>query len=73
MTFLELLSRKFCTAPKSFKMHDLMFIGLVSARSYEIGVVGYNWLVGWLVGLLVGNAVFSEKYFSDILHEVRGL
>ena len=27
-----------------------------SARSYKIGVVGNNWLVGWLVG----NAVFSE-------------
>ena len=29
-----------------------MFIGLASARSYKIGVVGNNWLVG--------NAVFSE-------------
>ena len=28
----------------------------MSARSYKIGVVGNNWLVGWLVG----NAVFSE-------------
>ena len=36
-----------------------MFIGLVSARSYEIGVVGYNWLVGWLVGWLVTQ--FSQK------------
>ena len=25
-------------------------------RSYKIGIVGNNWLVGWLVG----NAVFSE-------------
>ena len=40
-------------------MYDLMFIGLVSARSYEIGVVGYNWLVGWLVGWLVTQ--FSQK------------
>ena len=30
--------------------------GPASARSYKIGVVGNNWLVGWLVG----NAVFSE-------------
>ena len=29
-----------------------MFFGLASARSYKIGVVGNNWLVG--------NAVFSE-------------
>ena len=27
-----------------------------STRSYKIGVVGNNWLVGWLVG----NAVFLE-------------
>ena len=33
-----------------------MFIGPASARSYKIGVIGNNWLVGWLVG----NAVFSE-------------
>ena len=32
------------------------FFGPASARSYKIGVVGNNWLVGWLVG----NAVFSE-------------
>ena len=30
--------------------------GPASARSYKIGVVGNNWLVGWLVA----NAVFSE-------------
>ena len=35
-------------------------IGPASARSYKIGVVGNNWLVGWLVDWLVGNAVFSE-------------
>ena len=33
-----------------------VFIGPASARSYKIGVIGNNWLVGWLVG----NAVFSE-------------
>ena len=33
-----------------------VFVGPASARSYKIGVVGNNWLVGWLVG----NAVFSE-------------
>ena len=36
------------------------FFGPSSARSYKIGVVGNNWLVGWLVDWLVGNAVFSE-------------
>ena len=38
-------------------------VGPASARSYKIGVVGNNWLVGWLFG----NAVFSEtapKNFS---------
>ena len=39
-------------------MHDLMFIGLVSARSYEIGVVGYNWLVGWLVTQFSQKSIF---------------
>ena len=37
--------------------------GPASARSYKIGVVGNNWLVG--------NAVFSEmalKDFSDFFH-----
>ena len=34
----------------------LQFFEPASARSYKIGVVGNNWLVGWLVG----NAVFSE-------------
>ena len=58
VTFLELLPRKFCTAPKSFKMYDLMFIGLVSARSCEIGVVGYNWLVGWLVTQFSQKSIF---------------
>ena len=28
---------------------DLLF-GPASARSYKIGVIGNNWLVGWLVG-----------------------
>ena len=32
-----------------------MFFGPASARSYKIGDVGNNWLVGWLV------TVFSEK------------
>ena len=40
----------------------LLFFGPVSARSYKIGVVGNNWLVGWLVG----NAVFSETVLSNI-------
>ena len=42
--------------------------GPASARSYKIGVVGNNWMVG--------NAVFSEtaeSIFSDFLNEVRGL
>ena len=30
--------------------------GPAPARSYKIGVVGNDWLVGWLVG----DAVFSE-------------
>ena len=36
----------------------------MSARSYKIGVVGNNWLVG--------NTVFSEtaKDFSDFLHKL---
>ena len=34
----------------------ILFFGPASARSYRIGVVGNNRLVGWLVG----NAVFSE-------------
>ena len=33
-----------------------LLIGPASARSYKIGDVGNNWLVGWLVG----NAVSSE-------------
>ena len=32
-----------------------MFFGPASARSYKIGDVSNNWLVGWLV------TVFSEK------------
>ena len=54
--------------------------GLASARSYKIGVVGNNWLVGWLigwlVGWLVGNVIFSataRKDCFDFLYEVRGL
>ena len=31
---------------------SILFVGPASARSYKIGVVGNNWLVG--------NAVFSE-------------
>ena len=34
-----------------------MIFGPASARSYKVGFVGNNWLVGWLVG----NTVFSEK------------
>ena len=48
----------------------IFFVGPASARSYKIGVVGNNWLVGWLVG----NAVFSEtaqRIFLIFLHEVR--
>ena len=43
----NIYSRKYCllTLPS-------FFIGTASARSYKIGVVGNNWLVG--------NAVFSE-------------
>ena len=37
---------------------DLLF-GPASARSYKIGVIGNNWLVGWLVGWLVTQ--FSQK------------
>ena len=36
-------------------INSLLPFGPASARSYKIGVVGNNWLVGWLVG----NAVFS--------------
>ena len=33
-----------------FVLSDLSsFFGPASARSYKIGVVGNNWLVGWLV------------------------
>ena len=31
-------------------MYSHFVFGPASARSYEIGVVGNNWLVGWLVG-----------------------
>ena len=40
-----------------------MLIRPPSARSYKIGVVGNNWLVGWLVG----NAVFSETVLRIFL------
>ena len=30
-----------------------------STRSYKIGVVGNNWLVGWLVGWVITQ--FSQK------------
>ena len=40
-----------------------IFVGPASVRSYEIGVVGNNWLVGWLVG----NAVFSETVLRIFL------
>ena len=36
------------------KMYSI--VGPALARSYKIGVVDNNWLVGWLVG----NALFSE-------------
>ena len=54
----NIYSRKYCllTLPS-------FFIGTASARSYKIGVVGNNWLVGWLVG----NAVFSETALSIFL------
>ena len=51
-----------------------MVIGAAPARSYEIGVVGNNCLVGWLVG----NAVFSETalriflIFSMKLEDYKG-
>ena len=41
---------------QSLLLHFLILFGPASAKSYKIGVVGNNWLVGWLVG----NAVFSE-------------
>ena len=46
----NIYSRKYCllTLPS-------FFIGTASARSYKIGVVGNNWLVGWLV------TQFSQK------------
>ena len=37
-------------------MRVIFFVGPASARSYKIGVIGNNCLVGWLVA----NAVFSE-------------
>ena len=44
------------------------FIGPASTRSYKIGVVGNNWLVGKRSFLRNGS-----KDFSDFLHDVRGL
>ena len=39
------------------QLSKMIFIfGPASVRSYKIGVVSNNWLVGWLVD----NAVFSE-------------
>ena len=38
------------------RIQTSIIFGPASARSYKIGFVGNNWLVGWLVG----NAVFSE-------------
>ena len=40
--------------------------GLASAKSYKIGVVDDN----WLVGCFLRN---GSKDFSDFLHEVKGL
>ena len=44
-----------------------MFFGLASVSSYNISVVGNNWLVGWWRSFLRN----SSKHFSDFLHEVR--
>ena len=49
------------------------FFGPASARSYKIGVVGNNWLVGWLVGWQRSFLRNGSKDFSDFLHECRGL
>ena len=42
-----------------------MFVsfGPASARSYKIGVVGNNWLVGWFIG----NVFFSETALKIFL------
>ena len=42
-------------------------IGPASARSYKIGVLGNNWLVGWLVG----NSVFSKSKMSLLVKTVK--
>ena len=52
-----------------------IFLVPASARSYKIGAVGNNWLVGWfggwlggwMNGWLVGNAVFSETPLTIFL------
>ena len=46
-------------------------IGPASARSYKIGVLGNNWLVGWLIGWLVGNSVFSKSKMSLLVTTVK--
>ena len=45
--FFNIMHDRFNTSKR-----DICFFGLASARSYKIGVVGKNWLVG--------NAVFPE-------------
>ena len=42
-------------------------IGPASARSYKIGVLGNNRLVGWLVG----NSVFSKSKMSLLVTTVK--
>ena len=47
-----------------FKKVIYGLFGQTSVRSYKIGVVGNNWLVGWLVG----DAVFSETALRMFLN-----
>ena len=63
-----------------FPSHICSFcvFGLVSARSYKIGVVIIGWLdgclVGWLVGWLAGwlaGWLVGCKDFCDFLHKRR--
>ena len=58
-SFCSFSSFSFCLSSSILlllKIELPRLFGSASARSYRIGVVGNNWLLGWLVG----NAVFSE-------------
>ena len=58
-----------------FQKRSEIFLVPASARSYKLGAVGNNWLVGWfggwlggwMNGWLVGNAVFSETPLTIFL------